>query len=138
MVIMDTEYYRDKLVLQDHLNQPTYETTRNDIDKIVFKKQRKLMDKHRDCLTDKEFKFITDYKWKSSNFYVNPKIAKNKEIGSKMQSNNRGGSKLVIPVTRNRSDKSKYTQIAVIPCKSVVKFVLSTIKSPKVTGQENL
>ena len=84
---MDKEFYRNKLVLQDHLHQATYETTSNDIDKIVFRKQKVLMEKHKECLTDKEFKFITDYEWKSSNFYVNPKISKCKEIDMKMKTN---------------------------------------------------
>lgn len=37
MDVMDMNFYRDKFVLKDHLNQLTYETTSNDIDKKVFK-----------------------------------------------------------------------------------------------------
>ena len=35
-VVMDTCFYRDKLVMEDHLNQPTYEKTNEDADKKVF------------------------------------------------------------------------------------------------------
>ena len=87
-VVMDTDFYRDKLVLQDHLNTSTYEQVDDKVDKKVFSKQTRLMKKHENCLTDKEMKFITDYEWKTSNFYVNPKISKCKEIKEKMRENN--------------------------------------------------
>ena len=75
-VIMDSDFYRDKLILEDHLNTPTYELTTADADKKVYIEQAKLMQKHEKCLTKKEMKFITDYEWKTSNFYINPKISK--------------------------------------------------------------
>ena len=87
-VVMDVEFYRDKLVLADHLNTPTYELTTEKADKKVFSEQCKLMAKHEKCLTPKEMKFITNYEWKSSNFYVNPKISKCNEIKIMMQKNN--------------------------------------------------
>ena len=36
--------------------------------------------KHKNCLTKAEQKYLTDFDWNSSNFYVNPKIHKSKEI----------------------------------------------------------
>ena len=87
-VIMDTSFYRNKLVLQDHLATPVYEITTEDADKKVFNEQIKLMQKHKKCLTSNEFKYITNYEWKSSNFYANPKIAKYKEIKDKMLATN--------------------------------------------------
>ena len=86
LVIMDAEFYKQKLVLQDHLNKPTYERTTEDADKKVFKRQAALVEKHKRCLTNKEAKFITDYEWKTSNFYASPKISKCKEISEKMRS----------------------------------------------------
>ena len=71
-VIMDTYYYRDKLVLQDHLNTSTYERTTEDADKNIFSNQTKLMKKHEKCLTPKEFNFITNYEWKT--FTLIPKF----------------------------------------------------------------
>ena len=87
-VIMDSDFYRDKLILEDHLNTPTYELTTADADKKVYIEQAKLMQKHEKCLTKKEMKFITDYEWKTSNFYINPKISKCKEIKERMATNN--------------------------------------------------
>ena len=98
-VIMDTTYYRDKLVLQDHLNTSVYERTTEDADKKVFNAQTKLMDKHVKCLTKKEYKYITNYMWKTSNFYVNPKISKCKEIKERMRTNNRRYLKMQPPST---------------------------------------
>ena len=96
-VVMDTEFYRDKLVLKDHLNTPTYEKTSADADKKVFVEQTKLMKNHEQCLTPKEFKFVTNYEWKTSNFYVNPKVAKCKEIKEKMQKNDSNYLKMSPP-----------------------------------------
>ena len=87
IVIMDAIYYRDKLILKDHLSQPTYELSTTQADKNVFKNQGILINKHKDCLTKKEIQFITNYEWKSSNFYVNPKIAKCKEISNQIEKN---------------------------------------------------
>ena len=87
-VVMDSEFYRNKLVLNDHLSSSTYERAADDADVKVFKQQTKLLEKHRNCLTKNEFNYITDYEWKSSLFYVNPKIAKCKEISERMRTNN--------------------------------------------------
>ena len=40
-VIMDTDFYRDKLVLEDHLHTSTYELTTQQADKKVFKEKKK-------------------------------------------------------------------------------------------------
>ena len=87
-VVMDSVYYRNKLVLNDHLHTPTYERTTSDADQKMFKEQIKLLERHRACLTEKEFKYISTYDWKSSLFYVNPKISKCQEISEQIQKNN--------------------------------------------------
>ena len=46
------------------------------------------MTKHEKCLTKKEYQFITDFDWKSSNIYVQPKIHKSKEIIEKVKNHN--------------------------------------------------
>ena len=99
MVLMDLDYYREKLVLQDHLSQATYEVTNDDADKKTYRKQQVLLHKHKNCITKKEYDFITNYEWKSSNFYVNPKIAKSKEISDNMQTNNSGYLKMAPPIS---------------------------------------
>ena len=98
-VIMDTSFYRNKLVLQDHLETQVYELTTEHADKKVFTEQIRLMEKHKKCLTPNEFKYITNYEWKSSNFYVNPKIAKCEEIKEKMKTTNKKCLKMQPPPT---------------------------------------
>ena len=88
LIIMSTEFYRDKLVLNDHLNTPTYCVTVPNADKKVFLDLKKLMKKHEKCLTKKEYLFITNYEWRSSNLYVQPKIHKNKSIIEKVKACN--------------------------------------------------
>ena len=87
-VLMDKTYYRDSLVLEGHLNSNAYEKIPIGEDKVVVQNLRKLVNRHKDSLTDKEQQFITDFEWKTSNFYVLPKIHKSKEIIGKISSSN--------------------------------------------------
>ena len=80
LVVMSKVFYRDKLVLQDHLNTATYCRTDPSADSNTFKNLKKLMEKHSECLTKKEKDYITKYEWVSSNMYVQPKVHKNKAI----------------------------------------------------------
>ena len=98
-VIMDSEFYRNKLVLNDHLNQPTYERTVKDADKEVFRQQCRLIDQHRNCFTEQEYKYITKFEWKSSLFYVNPKIAKCNEISERIQASSSVYLKMAPPLS---------------------------------------
>lgn len=84
LVVMSTEFYRDKLVLNDHINTPTYQKTDNQADKKTFQDLKKLMRKHEKCITKNELKYVTEYEWQSSNMYVQPKIHKNKSIIDEM------------------------------------------------------
>ena len=79
-IILDRTYYRDKLVNEGHLNSETYKTVDNNTDEKVFKSMVKLVLKHKHCLTKVEFKFLTEYVWKSSEMYILPKIHKCKEL----------------------------------------------------------
>ena len=67
-VLMDKTYYRDSLVLEGHLNSNAYEKIPIGEDKVVVQNLRKLVNRHKDSLTDKEQQFITDFEWKTSNF----------------------------------------------------------------------
>ena len=70
MVIMDKDFYEEKLVLADHLsNTDTYVKVSNDADKQTMKKLIKLVDKHSDCLTKNEKEYVKDQNWRSSEFY---------------------------------------------------------------------
>ena len=77
---MDKSFYRDKLVMQDHLNGNDYKETAINQDELVMKNIKTFVKKYKDILTSKEQDFITNFAWKSSNFYVLPKIHKSKEI----------------------------------------------------------
>ena len=83
-VLMDKSFYRDQLVLEGHLKSNDYETLPVDADKQVMKNLKALVKKHKDCLTDKEQDFITNFDWKTSQLYVLPKIHKNKDIIEKI------------------------------------------------------
>ena len=85
LVVMDKVFYRDKLILQDHLYTETYEKVEPNADTVCFVKLRELMHQHRDCVTDKEFKYITNFDWSTSNFYGLPKIHKCKSIIQEVQ-----------------------------------------------------
>ena len=89
MVIMDTDFYRDKLVLNDHLNTDCYTKADQDSDTSVYKNLDKLLQKHTKCLTKKEFSHILNDQWQSSNFYVLPKIHKCKEIKEAIAAENK-------------------------------------------------
>ena len=78
LVVMDTEFYRDKLVMKDHLSTDTYQKVEPYADKSVMKDLQNLLDKHKNNLTDHEFKYVLNPNWKSSNFYTLPKVHKSK------------------------------------------------------------
>ena len=82
---MDLNFYRDKLVLKDHLETNTYETVPSNSDLLVFKNLNMLDEKHKDCLTRKEYQYLKNHQWKSSEFYVLPKIHKCNEIINNVQ-----------------------------------------------------
>ena len=81
LVIMDKEFYERKLIMEDHLNNPeTYIKVGDDTDKKTMKKLTKLIEKHEKCLTKTEKMYALDPNWKSSEFYIKPKIHKCKTI----------------------------------------------------------
>lgn len=88
LVIVNKDYYNSKLVLHDHLDTPTYEKVPKDNDKKTFTKLTKLVEEHINCFTEKEVKFILKKDWKSSMFYVTPKIHKCQEIIDTFMSTN--------------------------------------------------
>ena len=57
-------------------------------DKTVYRELTKLVEKHKGCLTTKERDYIVKDDWKSSNFYVLPKIHKSKPIAEKFAETN--------------------------------------------------
>ena len=86
IVIMDSSYYRDHLVLEGHFTSNTYQQIEDDCDVKVMKQLKKHVKNHEICLTDKEIDYLTKFDWKTSNFYVLPKIHKCTSIKSELKS----------------------------------------------------
>ncbi len=99
LVIMDIDFYRDKMVLGDHLSTNTYEVASQNADDEVMKNLSKLISKHEKCLYPKEIRYINNTSWKSSNIYVIPKIHKNQTI--KTACNNTNKEYLHIPLPQD-------------------------------------
>ena len=59
-VVLDTEFYRDKLVLHDHLNTDTYEIVPSSTDNKVMKNLNLLINKHKKCLYEQEITYINN------------------------------------------------------------------------------
>ena len=78
-VIMDKEYYRDKLVMP-HLLSNVYKEVPVDNDKKVFRNLVKHINKHEELLTKNEIKYLTNFKFTSSQFYCLPKVHKSEII----------------------------------------------------------
>ena len=97
LVIMDTKFYRDKLILSDHLETETYNVVSMDADKKVYKNVKKLVEKYKNCFTPKESNYMLNDDWNSSNFYVLPKIHKNKKIIDKFKESNTEYVQMPVP-----------------------------------------
>ena len=80
LVLMDETYYREHLVNKEHLHSKVYKEVPLDSDKKVYKQLPLLVEKYKSNLTSKEIKYLTDFKWQSSNIYCTPKIHKCKSI----------------------------------------------------------
>ena len=98
LIVLDIEFYRDKLVLNDHLNTDNYEQVPQNIYNKVILKLCELTKKHKACLNDQEIKYINNKnEWKSSNIYVSPKIHKNETIISQIELNNTEYIHMAVP-----------------------------------------
>ena len=76
LVLMDKTYYRDHLVNKEHLHSKVYKEVPLDSDKKVYKQLPLLVEKYKSNLTSKEIKYLTGFKWQSSNIYCTPKTHK--------------------------------------------------------------
>ena len=79
IVIMTKDQYR-KMVMK-HLDSDAYELVADkNIDKKVMQKIEEYTEKYSDLLEPEETKYISDFKYSTSNFYVLPKVHKSKDI----------------------------------------------------------
>ena len=83
-VVMDTDFYRDKLIMEGHLNTEAYTPVNDDCDVKVISKLKQHVKKYEECLTNKERDYLTNFDWESSNFYALPKVHKCSEIANKV------------------------------------------------------
>ena len=83
---MDKEQYKEQLVMQCHLDTPSYEEVDTQSDNKVYGKLNLLCTKYQNCMTKSEKKTILNDDWSTSRFYVLPKINKSKEILEKVRS----------------------------------------------------
>ena len=79
IVIMSKEQYEE--MVMKHLNTDTYgQVVNKNIGKKVMDKIEDFTNDYSDILEPKETKYLTDFKYSTSNFYVLPKVHKSKEI----------------------------------------------------------
>lgn len=86
-VIMNSSYYESKILemLNDKLY---YKKIPANVDNQVINKIRRLSDKYSHCLTKSESKCLTEFNFKTSQFYGLPKIHKSKQISSAINKQN--------------------------------------------------
>ena len=82
MVTMDKDYYKTK-IMEIIGNQDNYKEVDKSIDNNVMRKVKLLITKHNQELTPQEADYVTNFEWKTSNFYGLPKVHKNKTIMDK-------------------------------------------------------
>lgn len=88
LVIMDRTFYENKLVLGDHLHDAsTYVKVADNADAKTMKKLTNLVKRHEKCLTKREKEYVNNQNWKSSEFYIRPKIHKCKTILDEIKRN---------------------------------------------------
>ena len=96
VVIMDTQHYVN-MVKSQLDDKKTYQITKNNCDKKVMEKLSEFSKKHEKVLTGKESKFLTKFRFKTSNFYGLPKIHKSKKIMAAIEEQNQQCINLVRP-----------------------------------------
>ena len=81
VVIMDSEHYKTMAysTLNDHEYYEHLETNPHRTNMIAY---RKLIDKHKTVLTEKEESYLLQFESKDSNFYGLPKFHKSAQIAS--------------------------------------------------------
>ena len=59
-VVLDSKFYKEKMVLNDHLNTQTYEIVNNNSDNKVIKRLSEHTKKHSKCLQENEIRYINN------------------------------------------------------------------------------
>ena len=87
VTVLSKHHYR--AMIYEHLsNQNTYQKLDKNLDPTIMKKLKKLLNKHKSIFTVKEFKYLNEADYSTSNFYGLPKIHKSQLITNAIKEQN--------------------------------------------------
>ena len=87
VTVLSKNHYR--AMIYEHLsNQNTYQKLDKNLDHTIMKKFKKLLNKHKSIFSDKEFKYLNEAEYSTSNFYGLPKIHKSQLITKAIKEQN--------------------------------------------------
>ena len=87
LTVLSINHYR--AIIQEHLNnQNTYQQPDKNLDPTIMKKLKKLLNKRKSIFTVKEFKYLHEAHYNTSNFYGLPKIHKYQLITNAIKEQN--------------------------------------------------
>ena len=87
VTVLSKNHYR--AMIYKHLsNQNTYQKLYKFSDPTIVKKMKKLLNKHKSIFTVKEFKYLNEADYSTSNFYGLPKIHKSQLITNAIKEQN--------------------------------------------------
>ena len=96
VVIMNKNHY--KKMVMDHLNdKKTYKKVTKSCDNNTMTELKRLTEKFKNELTQQEIKYLTNFSFKTSNFYGLPKIHKSKLIKAAIENQNNECIQLLEP-----------------------------------------
>ena len=87
VAVLSKHHYR--AMIYEHLsNQNTYQKLDKNLDPTIMRKLNKLLNKHKRSFIVKEFKYLTEADYNTSNFYGLPKIQKSQLITNAIKEKN--------------------------------------------------
>ena len=87
VTVLSKNHYR--AMIYEHLsNQNTYQKLDKNLDPTIMKKLKKLLNKRKSIFTVKEFKYLNEADYNTSNFYGLPKIHKSQLITNAIKEQN--------------------------------------------------
>ena len=87
VTVLSKHHYR--VMIYEHLsNQNTYQKLDKNLDTTIMEELKKLLNKHKIIFTFKEFKYLNEAEYNTSNFYGLPKIQKSQLITNGIKEQN--------------------------------------------------
>ena len=87
VTVLSKHHYR-AMIYEHHSNQNTYQKLDKNLDPTIMKKLKKILNKHKSIFTVKEFKYLNEADYSTSNFYGLPKIHKSQLITNAIKEQN--------------------------------------------------